>query len=227
MAPMMFPYTEQHSVLTCRQSHHRYRGFRNLWRNQMKILSLAIATVLAASPALAHVDPAAHSSLAAGITHPIMGTDHVLAMLGTGLLAVMIGGRALWAVPSAFVGAMALGYALALAGFALPMVEPLILASVLVIGALLALAARLSVGAAMALVALFGAAHGAAHGAELGTAGAFSFGVGFVLATAALHLVGILGGLGSARLMASRHSVLMQRLTGAAFALFGGVLALS
>ena len=103
--------------------------------------------------ALAHLDPVQHGSFAAGASHPVFGTDHILAMVAVGLWAASLGGRALWALPTAFVGAMALGFLLSLGGMPLPMVEPMILASVLVLGVLVATASRLSLPVAGAIVA--------------------------------------------------------------------------
>ena len=73
---------------------------------------------------------------------------------------------ALWLVPTAFVGAMAIGFAAALAGLALPFVEPVILASVIVIGLAAAVALNVPAGAAMAMVGFFAFFHGHAHGGE-------------------------------------------------------------
>ncbi|MBD3766164.1 MAG: HupE/UreJ family protein [Rhodobacterales bacterium] len=190
----------------------------------MKALLLAATAALTASPALAHVDAAAHGSLAAGLAHPMMGADHLLAMVAVGLLAAATGGRALLALPAAFVGSMALGYAATLAGLALPMVEPMIMASVLILGVLVALAAQLPLAPAAALIAVFGAAHGAAHGAELGQAGALTFGAGFLLATAALHAAGLGLGRLTARLLTGQR---VLRALGAVVALAGGALSLA
>ncbi|NDV01106.1 HupE/UreJ family protein [Pseudoroseicyclus tamaricis] len=157
----------------------------------MKLPLYTAAATLIASPALAHLDPGTHGSLAAGLSHPVFGLDHILAMVSVGLWAVVLGGRALWALPAAFVGAMVLGYGAALAGMPLPAVEPMVLASVFILGLAVALAFAVPLGAAAGLVALFGVFHGHAHGGELGAAGALQFGVGFMLATAALHAVGV------------------------------------
>lgn len=157
-----------------------------------RTLPLALALGLAAAPALAHVDPAEHGSFLAGLSHPLLGLDHVLAMVGVGLWGAVLGGRARWALPTAFVGAMVAGFALALVGVGLPLVEPLVLASVLFLGLAMALLLQLPLGAALALVGLFGLVHGHAHGGELGTAGALAFGLGFVAATAVLHAAGLL-----------------------------------
>jgi urease accessory protein len=160
---------------------------------------LAVTTL----PAFAHLNPEEHGSFMAGISHPLFGADHILAMIAVGLWAAQIASsgerRALWIVPSAFVGTMAIGFALALGGIELPFVEPAILASVIALGLLVAMAVRLPVTAASAVVGVFALFHGYAHGGELGSAGALQFGLGFVVATALLHVAGIALGLGIAR----------------------------
>lgn len=89
-----------------------------------KTLLLTLPLALAATtPAFAHVNPAEHGSFAAGFSHPMFGADHILAMVAVGLWAVLLGGRALWMVPSAFVGTMMAGFLLAIAGTPLPFVS--------------------------------------------------------------------------------------------------------
>ncbi|MCX8996612.1 HupE/UreJ family protein [Rhizobiaceae bacterium BDR2-2] len=158
-------------------------------------LSAAILAVTVA-PAFAHLNPEEHGSFMAGVSHPLFGADHILAMLAVGLWASQIGGRGLWTVPAAFVSMMTLGFLMAVSGIALPFVEPAILASVIGLGLLVGLAVRLPAAASAAIVAVFALFHGHAHGGELGEAGALAFGAGFVVATAALHMAGI--GLGLA-----------------------------
>ena len=172
----------------------------------MKTRLLLTATSLAAStmPAFAHLDPAEHGSLLAGFTHPLSGLDHILVMVAVGLWAAQIGGRALWVVPTAFVGTMAFGFALAMAGLHLPFVEPAILASVVALGLLVAMAVRMETAACAAVVGIFALFHGYAHGGELGAAGALPFSAGFVVATALLHIAGIGLGLGIGRLSSGR-----------------------
>lgn len=174
-------------------------------------------TVAATVPAFAHLDPAEHGSLAAGFSHPLFGLDHILAMVAVGLWAATQGGRALWIVPSAFVGTMALGFAAATLGMPLPFVEPVILASVIFIGVAIALALPVPTGAVAGLVGFFAFFHGHAHGGELGAAGAWEFALGFILATALLHATGIAAGLTMGRL----GSRALSRLVGAATALGG------
>jgi urease accessory protein len=148
-------------------------------------------------PALAHsgLDHTlgfASGSFATGFVHPWTGLDHMLALLTVGLWAGLNGGRALWAWPAAFVGAMLAGGALGMAGVFVPLTEPGILASVVVLGLLVLTAARLPLALGAALIVLFALLHGHAHGAELpdgAAAGAYM--AGFALATALLHAIGI------------------------------------
>lgn len=153
--------------------------------------SLALAAPVAALPvaAFAHAGGGG-GGLAAGLAHPVGGADHLLAMVAVGLWAAQAGGRAAWAAPGAFLLALVAGAGLALAGFPVPAVEPLILASVVVLGAAVALALRPSLLAVLPAVVLFGLAHGAAHGLEAPSAGLSGYGLGFVLASGALHATG-------------------------------------
>ncbi|GFZ81252.1 protein hupE [Elstera cyanobacteriorum] len=179
-----------------------------------------LAALTAATPAFAHLDPIAHGSLAAGLSHPLTGLDHLLAMITVGLWSSVIGGRALWAMPLAFVGCMAVGFALALNGVALPFVEPGILASVIVLGLLTAFAAKMPTALGAALVGVFALFHGHAHGGEVGDAATLSFGIGFAISTAALHLAGIAFGL-------KQKHLIVTRLSGAAAAAAGVALAVA
>jgi urease accessory protein len=155
-------------------------------------LFLTLSLALAATPALAHLDPGQHGSFLAGLSHPIFGLDHVLAMIAVGLWGAVLGGAARWALPTAFVVSMVAGFLLALAGLPVPLVEPVILASVLVLGLAVALLLRLPLPVAVAVTGLFGLFHGHAHGGELGEAGAAAFGLGFAASTAVLHAAGLL-----------------------------------
>ena len=184
----------------------------------LKRALVALSILLAATlPAFAHLDPAEHGSFAAGLSHPLFGLDHILAMVAVGLWAAQQGGRAVWLVPSAFVGTMAIGFAVAIGGVPLPLVEPVILASVVFIGVAIALALPIPTLAIAGLVGFFAFFHGHAHGGELGAAGAWEFAIGFILATAALHAAGIAAGLGLARLSGK----LVTRAAGAATAMGG------
>jgi urease accessory protein len=157
-------------------------------------------------------------SFASGFAHPWAGLDHVLAMVAVGLWAGVNSGRALWAWPAAFVGMMVMGGALGMAGVPMPMVEPGILGSVIVLGLLVLAAARLPLAVGVAVVALFALVHGHAHGAELpAQAAAASFAAGFALATALLHGIG----LGTAQLATGERGQLFVSGAGALVAVAG------
>ena len=184
------------------------------------IASAAVMGVALAAPAFAHTGIGAHShGFAAGFLHPLMGLDHMLAMLGVGVWAAQLGKRATWLVPAAFVTVMIAGAGLALSGAPLPMVEFGIAGSVLVIGALIAFGTRLPVGVAMGLVGLFALFHGHAHGTELpGFAHPAAYGAGFVAATALLHAAGV----GIALAVRKHAARLPFRIAGALMAAVGG-----
>ena len=158
--------------------------------HRIRIMFATAALMLIATPALAHDGHGGHG-LAGGLTHPFSGADHMLAMIAVGLFAALRGGRAVWAWPLAFIGAAALGFAGAHCGVMLPLVEPTILASVLVLGLLISFSAPMAMLPGVALVALFGVAHGYAHAVEAGAGSTTAFAAGFLIASAALHGAGL------------------------------------
>jgi urease accessory protein len=177
--------------------------------------SLFLLPLLLPSLAQAHTGVGATSGFANGLAHPLTGLDHLCAMIAVGLWAVQRGGRAIWLVPLAFVSVMTLGAILGMAGIALPFVEKGILASVLVLGVLIAAAVRLPLVMSVILVGLFALFHGHAHGAEMPvTASGFTYGIGFVAMTAMLHLAGIGWGLALQKIASEK----ILRYTGGAIA---------
>ncbi len=177
-----------------------------------------IATVaLLPGVALAHTGHEV-SGFISGLAHPVGGADHLLAMLAVGLWAARLGGRALWLVPLAFVATMLLGNLLALSGVSLVFTEQGIGLSVVVLGLLLAFAARFVTPVCMAIAGSFALFHGLAHGAEMPLdASGFSYAVGFTLATLALHLAGMLVG----KIGVEARAALFSRVAGGAIALTG------
>jgi urease accessory protein len=172
--------------------------------NPMKHSRTLALTVLCliAGPASAHTGNHLVTGFTSGLTHPLSGLDHLLAMVAIGLWAAQQGGRALWLVPAAFVGAMMMGGGLAWAGVALPLAETGIAASVLVLGLLVATQRQWTLTAGMAIAAGFALFHGYAHGLEMPQAASPAlYALGFVLATVCLHGVGIAGGLLGRRAM--------------------------
>jgi urease accessory protein len=180
-----------------------------------------VTTVLMLVPVLAQAHPGHNGTgFTHGFIHPLSGLDHLLAMFAVGLWAAQLGGRALWAVPAAFLSVMVLGGALGMAHLQIPFIEQGILLSVLVLGVLIAAAVRLPLGVSMAIVGLFALCHGIAHGAEMPeNAAGFAYGAGFVLTTALLHASGMAAGL-MAKSIDSRQWL---RFAGAGIAM-GGVM---
>ncbi|MDF3060699.1 MAG: hydrogenase/urease accessory protein [Microvirga sp.] len=186
----------------------------------MKIAA-ALAMALFALPALAHGDGGPAPGLLAGFVHPLFGLDHVLAMVVVGAWAGLVGGRALWAWPAAFVAVMALGAALALHGVPLPWSEAMLSLSLVTGGLAVAARARTAVSLGALLCGGFALFHGHAHGAELPLeAEAARYVVGFCLATALLHGAGVAATVSLSRTRAQW----LPRLSGAAVAATGLVL---
>ncbi|MDP5291055.1 HupE/UreJ family protein [Oceanimonas sp. CHS3-5] len=155
-------------------------------------MNKTLTALLALAPVAAFAHPGhGENGLAAGLLHPLMGGDHLLAMLAVGMLAMAGKTQAGWRLPLAFVAAMVTGAMAGMAGVDLPAVEPMILASLVVLGGLLAVNMA---GAGLGLVllcALFGLFHGNAHGLEAPASGsAMIFMVGMMLATGLLHAAG-------------------------------------
>jgi urease accessory protein len=187
----------------------------------MRLITLTLALAAAATPALAHTGAGTTHGFWAGLAHPLVGLDHVLAMAAVGLWAALAGGRAVWAWPAAFVGLMVAAALVALADVSMPGAEIGIALSVVALGALVALRLPLTVAAGAALCGAFALFHGHAHGAELPAgAGAASYIAGFVIATALLHGAGIALGLTASRLALPW----LPRLAGGAVAATGLVL---
>ncbi len=158
------------------------------------LIAIALATV--SFSAAAHVGEAHdHGGLLTGFLHPVTGLDHLAAMLAVGVWSAMTTKR-LWIAPVSFAALLLVGALLAQAGVAFPAIEPMIAASMLVVGLLLAAQVKLREATGAVLVGTFALFHGAAHGQELGVGVALA---GMVLGTALLHTVGIGLGLGLKR----------------------------
>jgi len=131
----------------------------------------------------------------AGLEHPVMGLDHVVAMVAVGIWGAQLRAPAIWVLPVTFPLVMSFGGILG--GFAVPIpgIEIGIAVSAIVLGAMVALAARPPLWIAGVIVGVFAIFHGYAHGAELPeSANAISYAMGFVIATGSLHVLGILIG---------------------------------
>ena len=170
-----------------------------------------------ASPAFAHTGHGTEG-IAAGLSHPVVGPDHLLAMVAVGLWAGLVRGRSFWIWPASFVAAMLAGGVIGMAGIALPAIELVIVGSVVALGVAAALDLRPQVVLGAAVIALFGLAHGNAHGLEAPVDGSgLGYAIGVVIATAALHGLG----LGLAVLTRGRFGASLTRGVGALLAVAG------
>src|SRR5688500_5208538 len=158
--------------------------------------AITVLLILAwASPTLAHTGSVAEG-FAGGLAHPLLGPDHVIAMVAVGLWGAFLGPPAIYTLPLVFPLVMAAGGVLGILGLPLPGVEIGIATSAVMLGMMVALAAQPPLWIAAVLVGAFATFHGYAHGAELPPgADAVGYSVGFVMATGCLHLAGIAFGL--------------------------------
>lgn len=157
---------------------------------RMNALRLPAGLVLAAlsGPCMAH------GFSGAGWVHPLTGLDHMLAMVAVGLWSAQLGGRAIGRVPVAFMLAMTVGSAFGLRRWPIEGVEVMVPASVLIVGAAMAVRARLAWPAAAAAALLFGLAHGYVHGLEAPASEGLAYSAGLLLTTAGLHIAGAAAG---------------------------------
>jgi urease accessory protein len=182
---------------------------------------LATAAILATTPAHAHTAIGHTDSFGYGFMHPLLGLDHLLAMLAVGIWAALVEPRLFWVAPVGFMGGMLFGGLAGLGGVNPSGLETTIGASVLIFGLLAALEVRAPTAVAFAGAALFGGFHGIAHGSEMPVdAAGILYAVGFLCATALLHANGIGAGLLCRRLVPN----LAGRAVGALMAFAGGVM---
>ena len=161
-----------------------------------KLATALIIATCAAGLAHAHSSEGVAGGLESGILHPIMGPDHLVAMVAVGLWGAQLGRPLIYALPVAFPLIMVVGGLLGLTDWPLPAVETGIAASAVVLGLLITLALRVPTALAVAIVAAFAVFHGYAHGQELPEATSpISYGIGFVISTGLLHAAGIVIGL--------------------------------
>lgn len=182
---------------------------------------LPLAAALISGATLAHPGGEHVHGLLAGVAHPLLGIDHLLVMLAVGIWSAQQAGQRAWLWPVAFVLAMLAGSLLGMTGVQLSWLETGIATSALVLGLLVATAARLPLLPGAVLCAAMASLHGMAHGAELpADANAALFGLGFLAATALLHLAGF------ALARALRQMPSLARYFGGGLALTGGLLLL-
>jgi urease accessory protein len=160
-----------------------------------KIILGLLIIILSPSISNAHILQGEGGFLS-GLTHPVLGFDHFLAMLSVGILSAQMGGRSIWTVPATFVSVMAIGAFIGVRGFGIPGVEYGIALSVLILGFSLAMEKKLLPLWAMLCVSFFAIFHGHAHGTEMPKiVDPMVYALGFLLGTACIHVCGVLVGI--------------------------------
>jgi urease accessory protein len=163
---------------------------------QVYILALTTILLSFADTASAHEGAGITGGFISGFMHPVLGWDHIAAMVAVGLWGAFLGNPSIFVLPVVFPLVMAFGGALGVMGVPIPAVETGIAASALVLGAMVAFAVRPPIWVAALIVGAFAIFHGHAHGTELpNAANALAYSIGFVIATGLLHLSGIAFGL--------------------------------
>jgi urease accessory protein len=182
------------------------RQYKEKDMQSKNIRRAATAALLAglAGAAQAHTGHGTHS-LMEGLVHPF-GLDHLLAMVAVGVWSVsaLPQGKA-WQGPATFLLALVTSAALGAAGVSLPFLEQGVALSVVLFGAMLVLARQpMPAAVGLGLVAAAASLHGLAHGAETPATGFAGYAAGFLLTTAALHVGGVVAGLGIRRALNER-----------------------
>ena len=186
----------------------------------MRFIVLLAGLLIMAQTALAHEASGVAGGFGSGFMHPILGWDHVAAMVAVGLWGAVLGQPAIWILPVTFPLVMAIGGALGVAGVPLPGVEIGIALSALILGFMVLSAARPPLWLAAVIVAAFAIFHGHAHGTELPHAvSPLAYSLGFVVSTGLLHMCGIAFGL----LTRWRAGALLVRAGGGVIALAGAL----
>ena len=107
------------------------------------------------------------SGFMAGFTHPILGIDHNVALLGTGFLGYLLNQKQWFLYPLAFILLMAIGGYLGIGQEATVAIEKFIAFTSIFIGLTIGFRFQFNKIVGIGLMGLFGFAHGFAHGAEM------------------------------------------------------------
>src|SRR3972149_12032639 len=122
------------------------------WRHLVTALYVGVVLLPTAAAAHTGVHYFSHDeSFVSWFLHPILGLDHLVAMMAVGFWAAYVGGRALIVVPLVFVGMMIVGAAFGANGFHLPVADQTIAASLVVFGLMICMLVKLPVGVAAAI----------------------------------------------------------------------------
>lgn len=128
---------------------------------------LLVFAILALIPIQIFAHGGHGTGFTAGITHPIFGIDHLVAIIGIGVMGFTVLKEKKWLPSLVFILSMVIGGFLGIKSEAFKVTEWMIVGSVLISGLILALDFKMSSILYISLAAIFGFFHGHAHGTEM------------------------------------------------------------
>ena len=163
-----------------------------------RLLFTLCLLILIPNVAMGHVESGVRGDggFISGLTHPVTGLDHVVAMVAVGLWGAILRAPAIWILPIAFPLIMTIGAVIGILGIPLPYIDAGIATSAIVLGSMVIFNARPHLYIAFSLISFFAIYHGHPHGTALPDFGVpLLYAAGFVISTGLLHITGIMLGL--------------------------------
>jgi urease accessory protein len=149
----------------------------------MMVLAGVLGTLVMAPAAMAHPGHAGETGLVAGMMHPLLGYDHLIAALAVGFWAIRLGGNSRWLIPLVFVGGLSAAV-VAPQAVSTTAAEAGIVASLFVLGLLAIFSLRLPIALGIAMTAMFAVFHGTAHASEIPqTVSTLAYAIGLTVTT--------------------------------------------
>lgn len=195
----------------------------NFYMKNILLATVGLVSTLFSELTFAHAGHDASVSFMSGLLHPFSGADHLLVIILVGFWSAFAL-KKIWLGPCVFIFGMCLGVLAGLAGMPMNFFEFGIATSVIAIGLLLMIKNQNSPKAIFLLIGAFGVFHGFAH-TQLFVDSSFAISLviqdvtGLILATAALHLSGVL----LVKLLKEKSTVI-ARIAGFSSVLYGWVL---
>jgi len=158
---------------------------------RLSILCQAIALVLLfQSSAYAHSTETINASLLSGLLHPLIGLDHLLAMIAIGLWSSQQKVFNKPATLTIIAGSLFVGFIISHLLPFYPLLEPTLAASILIISLFSLFAARLNARLSLYVIIFFVLHHGFAHGSEMQAGISALYLIGFIVCSLLLQILG-------------------------------------
>ena len=149
----------------------------------LSVFGLSIGPAEAHHPMDFQIPQTVLQGLLSGFGHPIIGLDHLVFVVGLGFMSVLVPSGL--AALSSFILGCLVGCIVHLNSFDLPLVEPIIASSVILVGVMIALRYATSTYVFAVAIGILGVFHGYAYGeaiigAEVSVLGAYLIGLSIV-----------------------------------------------